>query len=92
MEKIGNMQITDNKENKFFCFPMISMACTGSGYTETLVSRLTSVFLLLGSKKNKIELKSGIIHKKTGLLIDAKTTIQHNVFFQKHIILKEIVC
>jgi hypothetical protein len=92
MEKIGNMQITDNKENKFFCFPIISMACTGSGYTETLVSRLTSVFLLLGSKKNKIELKSGIIHKKTGLLIDAKTTIQHNVFFQKHIILKEIVC
>lgn len=92
MEKIGNMQITDNKENKFFCFPIISMACTGSGYTETLVSRLTSVFLLLGSKKNKIELKSGIIHKKTGLLIDAKTTVQHNVFFQKHIILKEIVC
>lgn len=92
MEKIGNMQITDNKENKFFCFPIISMACTGSGYTETLVSRLTSVFLLLGSKKIKIELKSGIIHKKTGLLIDAKTTVQHNVFFQKHIILKEIVC
>ena len=92
MEKIGNMQITDNKKNKFFCFPIISMACTGSGYTETLVSRLTSVFLLLGSKKNKIELKSGIIHKKTGLLIDAKTTVQHNVFFQKHIILKEIVC
>ena len=96
MEKIGNMQITDNKENKFFCFPIISMACTGSGYTETLVSRLTSVFLLLGSKmvakKIKIELKSGIIYKKTGLLIDAKTTIQHNVFFQKHIILKEIVC
>lgn len=21
MEKIGNMQIVDNKENKFFCFP-----------------------------------------------------------------------
>ena len=86
MEKIGNMQITDNKENKFFCFPIISMACTGSGYTETLVSRLTSVFLLLGSKmvakKIKIELKSGIIHKKTGLLIDAKTTVQHNVFFK----------
>ena len=54
---------------------------------------LTSVFLLLGSKKkNKIELKSGIIHKKTGLLIDTKTTVQPNVFFQKHIILKEIVC
>lgn len=95
MEKIGNMQITDNKKNKFFCFPIISMACTGSGYTETLVS-LTSVFLLLGSKmvakKIKIELKSGIIHKKTDLLIDAKTTVQHNVFFQKRIILKEIVC
>ena len=30
MEKIGNMQITDNKENKFFCFPMISMACNVS--------------------------------------------------------------
>ena len=42
--------------------------------------------------KLKAELKSGIIHKKTGLLIDAKTTVQHNVFFQKHIILKEIVC
>lgn len=49
---------------------------------KTLVSRLTSVFLLLGSKKNKIELKSGIIHKKTDLLIDAKTTVQHNVFFK----------
>ena len=34
MEKIGNMQITDNKENKFFCFPMISMTCTGSGYKD----------------------------------------------------------
>ncbi len=43
------------------------------------------------AKKIKIELKSGIIHKKTGLLIDAKTTVQPNVFFQKHIILKEIV-
>lgn len=42
--------------------------------------------------KLKAELKSGIIHKKTGLLIDTKTTVQHNVFFQKHIILKEIVC
>lgn len=32
IEKIGNVQVIDNKENKFFCFPMISMACTGSGY------------------------------------------------------------
>ena len=30
MEKIGNMQIVDNKENKFFCFPMISIPCTGT--------------------------------------------------------------
>lgn len=34
------------------------------------------------AKKIKIELKSGIIHNKTGLLIDAKTTVQHNVFFK----------
>ena len=32
MEKIRKMQIADNKENKFFYFPMISVACTGSGY------------------------------------------------------------
>ena len=32
--------------------------------------------------KLKAELKSGIIHKKTGLLIGAKTTVQHNVFFK----------
>ena len=58
IEKIGNIQIVDNKEDKFFYFPMISMACTGSGYTETLVSRLTSVFLLLGSKMVAKKLKS----------------------------------
>ena len=34
IEKIGNIQIVDNKEDKFFYFPMISMACTGSGYEE----------------------------------------------------------
>ena len=34
MEKIRNMQMTDNKEDKFFYFPMISMPCTGSGYKE----------------------------------------------------------
>ena len=32
MEKIRSMQVIDNKVNKFFCFPMISMVCTGSGY------------------------------------------------------------
>lgn len=32
MEKIRKMQMSDNKDDKFFCFPMISVACTGSGY------------------------------------------------------------
>lgn len=71
IEKIGNTQVIDNKEDNFFYFPMISMACTGSGYTETLVSHLQAFFFCWVAKKNKIELKSGIIHKKTGLLIDA---------------------
>ena len=34
MEKIRKMQIADNKESKFFYFPMISVACTGSGYKD----------------------------------------------------------
>ena len=34
MKKIGKMQIIDNKEDKFFCLPMISMSCTGSGYKD----------------------------------------------------------
>lgn len=38
MEKIRKMQIADNKENKFFCFPMNSMPCTGSGYKEKELS------------------------------------------------------
>ena len=42
IEKIGNMQIVDNKENKFFCFPMISMPCTGSGYKEKVKRFLLS--------------------------------------------------
>ena len=29
IEKIGNIQIVDNKEDKSFYFPMISMVCTG---------------------------------------------------------------
>ena len=28
--------MTDNKEDKFFYFPMISMPCTGSGYEKEL--------------------------------------------------------
>ena len=34
MENMGNMQTVDNKEDKFFCFPIISMPCTGYGYKE----------------------------------------------------------
>lgn len=40
MERIannGNMQVADNKGNNFFYFPMISMACTGSGYKRELL-------------------------------------------------------
>lgn len=51
IEKIGNIQIVDNKEDKFFYFPMISMACTGSGYTETLVSHLQAFFFCWVAKK-----------------------------------------
>ena len=36
IEKIGNIQIVDNKEDKFFYFPMISMACTGIAYVTCL--------------------------------------------------------
>lgn len=32
IEKIGNTQVIDNKEDNFFYFPMISMACTGCRY------------------------------------------------------------
>ena len=41
IEKIGNIQVIDNKEDMFFYFPMISMACTGSGY------KIRGVFLTL---------------------------------------------
>ena len=37
IEKIGNVQVIDNKEDKFFYFPMISMTCTGSGYEKPLI-------------------------------------------------------
>ena len=32
IEKTRKMQIIDNKEDKFFYFPIISMPCTGSEY------------------------------------------------------------
>lgn len=49
IEKIGNIQIVDNKEDKFFYFPMISMACTGSGYEKILIIIDYQDFLLLRS-------------------------------------------
>ena len=49
IEKIGNIQIVDNKEDKFFYFPMISMACTGSGYQKRLIIiRLSTALFILG--------------------------------------------
>ena len=49
MEKIRSMQVIDNKVNKFFCFPMISMVCTGSGYEKILIIIDCQDFLLLRS-------------------------------------------
>lgn len=40
IEKIRKMQIIDNKEDKFFYFPMISMPCTGSGYDKEKFKQL----------------------------------------------------
>lgn len=34
MEKTRNIQMADNKEDKFIYLPMISMPCTGSGYKK----------------------------------------------------------
>lgn len=38
IEKIGNTQVIDNKEDNFFYFPMISMACTGDGYITAVAT------------------------------------------------------
>lgn len=38
IEKIGNTQVIDNKEDNFFYFPMISMACTGVCYIGGLAN------------------------------------------------------
>lgn len=45
IEKMRKMQIIDNKEDKFFYFPMISMPCTGSGYEE--VDLIKSAFFYI---------------------------------------------
>lgn len=47
IEKIRKMQIIDNKEDKFFYFPMISMPCTGSGYSIILTDNDCRDFLFL---------------------------------------------
>ncbi len=46
IEKIGNTQVIDNKEDNFFYFPMISMACTGSGYENKEAGRVLMLFPL----------------------------------------------
>ena len=46
-EKIRNTQVVDNKEDKFFYFPMVSMGCTGSGYSEILTDNDCGDFLFL---------------------------------------------
>ena len=40
MEKIRNTQVVDNKEDKFFYFPMVSMGCTGPLEYDRLPSGL----------------------------------------------------
>ena len=50
IEKIGNIQVIDNKEDRFFYFLMISMVCTGSGYERKKLSieyQLLSFFIYL---------------------------------------------
>ena len=44
------MQIADNKENKFFYFPMISMPCTGSGYWMGERRKSFSFFFFISSQ------------------------------------------
>ena len=46
IEKIGNIQIVDNKEDKFFYFPMISMACPGTMERNSVFDRKFSDSLL----------------------------------------------
>ena len=51
IEKIGNIQIVDNKEDKFFYFPMISMACTGTGISSENAQGIFNRFVKLDSFK-----------------------------------------
>ena len=49
IEKMGNIQVVDNKEDKFFYFPMISMAFTGSGFDFTPTLMIVSACVLCPS-------------------------------------------
>ena len=40
-ENKGRCKSFDNQMIDFFCFPMISVLCTGSGYKETTDSSLS---------------------------------------------------
>ena len=44
IEKIGNIQVIDNKEDKFFCFPMISMALYQVWVQEILTILIVRIF------------------------------------------------
>lgn len=78
IEKIRKMQIIDNKEDKFFYFPIISMPCTGSGYLKSLiVERLSGVFLFFGRTKTlfckpkglcrNLQIKKWMMRKSVGV-------------------------
>lgn len=44
IEKIGNIQIVDNKEDKFFYFPMILWLVPGLGTEAEKVEKLSPLF------------------------------------------------
>lgn len=62
IEKIGNIQVVDNKEDRFFCFSMISMACTGSGYNnkKQSIDKLVLCFFIF--------IRTASIHSKQNLI------------------------
>ena len=52
IEKTRKMQIIDNKEDKFFYFPIISMPCTGSEYKSKKQSPACQVIAFLFLNKH----------------------------------------
>ncbi|WP_348717210.1 hypothetical protein [uncultured Alistipes sp.] len=65
MEKIRNMQVVDNKQYKFFCFPMISMVCTGSGYTAKTFEVLA--FLFAGTSVTSLSKTRTVLRTTTAI-------------------------